>query len=106
MRILLDHNVPRPLKNNLRGHETDSAAERAWQELHNGELLDRAEADGYELLITADRKMPFQQNFTNRNISVLVLTTNAWPVLRRHIDDVNQAVNAMGQNQIRELDVR
>ena len=106
MRILLDHNVPRPLKNNLPGHDTDTAADRAWQELHNGELLDRAETDGYELLITADRKMPFQQNFTHRNISVLVLTTNAWPILRQHLSDVNQSVNAMGHNQIRELDIQ
>ena len=106
MRILLDHNVPRPLKNNLSGHNTDTAADRAWQELHNGELLDRAETDGYELLITADRKMPFQQNFTHRNISVLVLTTNAWPILRQHLSDVNQSVNAMGHNQIRELDIQ
>ena len=106
MRILLDHNVPRPLKNNLPGHDTDTAAERSWQELHNGELLDRAEADGYELLITADCKMPFQQNFTHRNISVLVLTTNAWPVLRQRLGDVNQAVNDMGHNQVLELDMR
>lgn len=106
MRILLDHNVPRPLKNNLPGHDTDTAAERLWQELHNGELLDRAEADGYELLITADRKMPFQQNFTHRNISVLVLTTNAWPVLRQRLSDVNQAVNDIGHNQVLELDMR
>jgi hypothetical protein len=55
MRILLDHSVPRPLKNNLPGHDTDTAAERGWHELHNGELLDRAEADGYDLLVTADR---------------------------------------------------
>ena len=43
MRILLDHSVPRPLKNSLPGHDADTAAERGWQELHNGELLDRAE---------------------------------------------------------------
>ena len=75
MRILLDHSVPRPLKNNLPGHVIDTAAERGWQELHNGELLDRAEVEGYELLITADRNMNFQQNFAHRFISVLFLTT-------------------------------
>ena len=109
MRILLDHNVPRPLKNNLPGHDTDTAAERAWQELQNGELPERAETNGYELLITADRtadrKMPFQQNFIHRNISVLVLTTNAWPILRQRLDDIIRAVNAMGDSQIQELDI-
>jgi hypothetical protein len=66
MRILLDHSVPRPLKNNLPGHDAHTAAERGWQELHNGELLDRAEADGYELLITADQQCPFNRNLPER----------------------------------------
>lgn len=105
MRILLDHSVPRPLKVNLPGHDTDTAAERGWQELHNGELLDRAESDGYDLLITADQQMPFQQNFARRNISILILTTNSWPVLRQHLDEVNQAVNEVRSNQITELDI-
>ncbi len=106
MRTLLDHSVPRPLKDNLPGHDTDTAVERGWHELHNGELLDRAETAGYELLITADRQMPFQQNFTHRSISLLILTTNSWPILRDHLDDINQAVNAMGHSQIRELQIR
>ena len=106
MRILLDHSVPRPLKDNLPGHDTHTAAERGWQELHNGELLNRAEADGYELLITTDQQMPFQQNFARRNISVLILTTNSWPDLRRRLEDVNHAVNNPGRDQITELDIR
>ena len=88
------------------GHDTHTAAERGWQELHNGELLNRAEADGYELLITADQQMPFQQNFARRNISVLILTTNSWPDLRRRLEDVNHAVNNPGRDQITELDIR
>lgn len=106
MRILLDHSVPRPLKDNLPGHVTDTAAERGWQELQNGELLDRAEADGYDLLITADRQIPFQQNFARRSIGVLILTTNSWPALRQRLEDINRAVNAGEFDQIRELDVR
>ena len=105
MRILLDHSVPRPLKNNLPGHDTDTAAERGWHELHNGELPDRAEADGYDLLVAADRQMPFQQNFSVRNISVLVLTTNSWPILRQRLADIDQAINARGRSQISELDI-
>jgi hypothetical protein len=105
MRILLDHNVPRPLKNNLPGHDTDTAADRGWQELNNGELLDQAETDGYELFLTSDRRIPFQQNLTRRNISVLILTTNSWPRLRQHLNDINEAVAAMGHNQLSRLDI-
>lgn len=106
MRILLDHSVPRPLKDNLPGHDTDTAAERGWQELQNGELLDRAEADGYELFITADRQIPHQQNFTHRSIGMLILTTNSWPTLRQRLHEINLAVDSTGQAQISELDIR
>ncbi len=105
MRILLDHNVPRPLKNNLPGHDTDTAADRGWQELNNGELLDQAETDGYELFLTSDRRIPFQQNLTRRNISVLILTTNSWPRLRQRLNDINEAVEAMRHNQLSQLDI-
>ena len=105
MRILLDHNVPRPLKNNLPGHDTDTAADRGWQDLNNGELLDQAETDGYELFLTSDRRIPFQQNLTRRNISVLILTTNSWPRLRQRLNDINEAVEAMGHNQLSQLDI-
>ena len=73
--------------------------------MQNGELLGSAETYDYELLIAADRKMPFQQNFAHRNISVLVLTNNARPVLRQRLGDINQTVNDMGHSQVHELDI-
>ena len=78
---------------------------RGWQELNNGELLDQAETDGYELFLTSDRRIPFQQNLTRRNISVLVLTTNSWPRLRQRLNDINEAVEAMVHNQLSQLDI-
>ena len=64
-------------------------------------------ADSYELLITADQQMPFQQNFTRRHISVLILTTNSWAGFTTNAwDDVNQAVNDPGRDQITELGIR
>ena len=106
MRILLDHNIPRPLRSSLPGHDVDTTAERGWDGLHNGELLDRAETEGYELFITADQQMPFQQNFTHRGIRLVVLTTNSWPTLRQHLDEINRAVNATEHHQISRLDIQ
>ena len=106
MRTLLDHNIPRPLRNSLPGHDVATTAERGWDELQNGELLDRTEAEGYELLITADQQMPSQQNFTHRSIRLLVLTTNSWPTLRRHLDEINLAVNATEHHQISRLGIQ
>ena len=63
MRILFDHNAPRQLRRHLVGHDVDVAEERGWATLVNGALLDRAEEAGYEVVITADKNMPYQQNY-------------------------------------------
>ena len=55
MKILFDQGTPLPLRRHLRPHQVDSAAELGWSELENGELLDRAEAAGYEALVTTDQ---------------------------------------------------
>ena len=81
MRIPLGHRAPGPLRNNPAGHITDTAPDRHWQELRNGGLLDQAQAGGYELLITADRNLPFQQNFAHRHTRVPIVTTNSRPTL-------------------------
>ena len=49
--------------------------------------------------------MPFQQNFSAHNTTVLVLTTNSWPILRQRLADIDQAINARGRSQISELDI-
>ena len=55
MRILFDQGVPAPLRGHLSGHEVDTTFERGWPGLDNGALLDRAELDGYQLLVTTDQ---------------------------------------------------
>ncbi len=54
MRILFDHNTPLPLRHYLLEHVVDTANENGWSELINGDLLDNAEEESYEILITAD----------------------------------------------------
>ena len=50
--------------------------------------------------------MPFQQEFTNRGIRLLVLTNNSWPTLRQHLYEINQAANATERHQISRLDIQ
>ena len=61
MKILFDQGAPAPLRRYLVGHSVDTAYERGWSDLRNGDLLARAEMDGYELLITTDQNMRYQQ---------------------------------------------
>ena len=76
MKMLFDQSTPLPLRRHLRPHRVDSAAELGWSKLQNGELLDRAEAAGYEALVTTDQQLHHQQKLEGRRIRVLVLLTH------------------------------
>lgn len=92
MRILFDQGTPVPLREHLTGHVVDTAFERGWSTLRNGDLLDRAESAGYDLLITTDQNLPHQQNLSERNLAVLVLLAASWPRIRRRIDEILSAL--------------
>ncbi|MGB8010361.1 MAG: hypothetical protein WCF68_02010 [Terriglobales bacterium] len=70
------------------------AMERGWDQLVNGELIAAAEAEGFEILLTTDKNMRYQQNLTGRKIAFVVLGNQQWPTLRRYVDRVVAAVNA------------
>ena len=66
MKILFDHGTPVPLRRYLVGHVVDTAFERGWSKLKNGELLDAIEHDDYALLVSTDQNLRYQQNLYNR----------------------------------------
>lgn len=65
-----------------------------WTKLENGELLSAAEAAGFQVLITCDQNLSYQQNLIGRALALVVLSTNYWPTLRENTGRVIQAVNA------------
>jgi hypothetical protein len=81
------------LRHALKDHVVVEAVERGWEALGNGALLDAAEAAGFEVFITADKNMRFQQNLALRKIAIVVLGNAQWPVLRRYVDRVVAALN-------------
>ena len=72
MRVLLDECVPRVLRRELPGHEVKTVAEAGWAGVKNGELLQLA-ANEFDVLITVDRGLEYQQNFTGVSIAVVVI---------------------------------
>ena len=93
MRILLDQGTPAPLRRHLWQHDIDTAFERGWSRLRNGDLLDCAEADGYQLLITTDQNIRHQQNLVGRRLAIMVLLAASWPRIQLHVDDIRAAVD-------------
>ncbi len=103
MKILFDQGTPRPHRRHLVEHLVDTASERGWSDLDNGDLLQAAEDEGYDLLITTDQKIRHQQGLANRNIAILVLLSTAWPLIQQKVDDISVAINEMEPGKLKEL---
>ena len=73
MRVLLDEQLPRQLARQLSGHDVRTVQQQGWAGLKNGELLRRADEAGYEVFVTADQNLEFQQNLARSSLFVLIL---------------------------------
>jgi predicted nuclease of predicted toxin-antitoxin system len=83
VKVLLDENMPHRLRLHLRGHETTTAAHMGWAGWSNGELLDAAQQAGFDVLVTGDLSLQFQQNLKTREIAIVSLSANNWPLAER-----------------------
>jgi hypothetical protein len=81
------------------------ATERGWDRLTNGDLIAAAEDAGFEVLLTTDKNMRYQQNLKDRKIAFVVIGNQQWPTLRRHIEMVVLAVNAATPGSYAEVDI-
>ena len=105
MKILLDHNLDRRLKNYLTEYETATTQEQNWADVLNGELLTLAEENGFDILLTADTNIKSQQNLSNRKISILVLRAfnNRLTTHAEMIDDIHEALAKIQSGEIVEV---
>ena len=103
MKILFDQGTPRPLRHSLAEHSVDTASERGWSDLDNGNLLQAAEDEGYDLLITTDQNIRHQQDLANMNIAILVLLSTAWPLIQQKVDAISPAINEMEPGELKEI---
>lgn len=85
MRIVFDKNVPVGVRRFLSEHEVRTFVEMQWHpQLENGALLNAAEASGFDVMVTSDQNIRYQQNLTGRKLALVVLGSNIWPVVRDH----------------------
>jgi len=102
MKILFDQGTPAPLRQHLAGHSVETVSELGWSNLGNGALLLMAE-DSFDLLITTDQQLHYQQNLAGRKLRILVLMTTSWPRIKLHVTEVAEAVAEMDTGEYREL---
>ena len=105
MKILFDHGTPAPLRRHLPEHSVDRSAERGWELLENGELIRKAEEDGYEVIVNTDQNMQYQQNLTGRRLAIVVLMATAWPRVQHRTKETRAAIQETGPGQVREVPI-
>ncbi|MGO8678421.1 MAG: hypothetical protein ACLQVX_21475 [Limisphaerales bacterium] len=104
MRILLDECVPWPMHKLLVGHECMTAQRRGWGGIKNGELLGLAEGE-FDLFITSDQNIRYQQNLAGRTISILELSKSDLRRICSFAVEVRAAVASIKKGELRRLDI-
>lgn len=102
MRILIDECVPRPILKFLTGHNATTVQETGWGAYENGDLLRLAESS-FDLFITADQNIRYQQNLAGRQIAIIELSTNHWGIIQANIALVINAVQTVQPAEYFEL---
>lgn len=89
----------------LTAHNVETAYERDWSTLRNGELLAAAEQEGFEVFVTTDSNLKYQQNLETRNIAIIVLSTTSWPRISEVADRVASTVDQVEIGTYTELSI-
>jgi len=105
MRVLFDQATPVPIRAFLEGHTVSTAAHQGWDRLKNGELLDAAEAAGFDVFLTTDKNMRYQQNLEGRRIAIVVLGKQQWPDVRPHVQLIVAAVNTVAPGSYVQVEI-
>ena len=83
----------------------ETSVERGWGTLDNGALLDRAEEAGFEVLLTTDQSIRYQQNMSHRRIAVVVLMNTNWPRIARNTEVIRIALEGLQPGELREVQI-
>ena len=105
MRVLFDNGTPRGVAAALKNHVVEECRSRGWDSLRNGELLDAAEAAGFDVLVTTDRNMRHQQTLTGRKIAVVILSKGRWRLIRGRLAAIAAAVTSAAPGTFIEVDI-
>jgi hypothetical protein len=105
MKILFDQGTPVPLRRSLVGHSVSTAYELGWSNFKNGELIDAAEQQGFELLITTDQALRYQQNLAARKTAILVLMSTDWRRIQSRVEAIKRSIDSIAAGGYVELPI-
>lgn len=105
MRVLFDHNIPSGAARALPNHEVTEAIQRGWERISNGQLIANAEDAGFDVLLTADKRIRHQQNLKGRRIAIVVVSNPTWRILRKYLDRITAIVNVAVPSSYTEIEI-
>ena len=105
MLVLLDQGTPVPLRRHLSHHIVKTANQQGWATLANGDLLAVAEAEGFEVFVTTDKNLRYQQDLEGRRIAVVVIGHAQWPSLEPHVALVVAAIDQAAPGSYEEVEI-
>jgi hypothetical protein len=105
MRVLFDNGTPRGVGAALTGHIVEEARALGWDTFRNGELLDAAEAAGFDVFVTTDRNLRYQQNLAGRKIAIIVLGNGRWRLIKNRLAIIGAAVVAAAPGSFAEIEI-
>jgi hypothetical protein len=93
LKVLLDENLDHRLRNNLAPHEVFTASYMGFDGLKNGSLLRAVEDDGFDVLVTGDQSLYYEQNLVGRRLAVVVLSAVQFAILEKHLPKIVHAID-------------
>lgn len=105
MRILFDRGIPALLRRLFEEHTIDTAAERGWADIENGDLIEKAEQDGYQVSMTTGQNTQHQQNLRDRQLSIVVLLSTSWPRVRERVEEIQRVLAEIRPGELKEISI-
>jgi len=105
MHVPFDNGIPRGVASVLSGHIVEEARARVWDMLRNGELLDVAEAAGFDVFVTTDPNIRYQPNLIGRRIAVVVLGRGRWRIIRDKLPEIATAIVSAAAGSFTEVEI-
>ena len=102
MKIIIDECVPHIVKKRLPHHQIKTVQELGWSGVKNGELLNLIEAD-FDIFVTSDKNLRYQQNLENRKTAILLLPSNQVPIIENLLPRIDEELEKIQPGEFVEI---